>query len=249
MIKSMLKYLVFPNMEIYQPQLQDPDTLAAIKSLPSSGPIKRQIPYIAILHEMKDVPVAIYYHGNAETLFDVYSLLRNLSSYLQCSIISYEYPGYGLYYSKNKPDECIIYEDAIDVYIHVLNKYARGKPQNIVLIGRSLGSAPAIYTAFINKQVRCLILISPFKSILGTRFTNHYSFDMFKNYKYIEYISAPTLLIHGKKDDIVPFQSSVELFKYLRNPESKIILIDKGTHNNIFSNYFDKVACEIQFYI
>jgi pimeloyl-ACP methyl ester carboxylesterase len=247
LLKNILKNLIFNNLEVHDVD-KNSDVYKSIKFI-SSTTSKSKIPYIYI--QGKNENVIIYSHGNFENLFDIYRFLIVLSNATGCNVVSYDYEGYGLYYSNNKPTEESVYNEAVDVYMHVLYNYAYGDHQNIILIGRSIGSAPAIYSAFIFKDVKCLILISAFESIIKTKFSLDFGFDIFKNCKYITYINAPVLFIHGKKDNIVRVRNSENLFHKSKNYESKIVLIDTGDHNNLYTNIyiFEKIIDEIIHFI
>ena len=110
-----------------------------------------------------------------------------------------EYPGYSLY--EGKPSEETIFEDS-----EALLKFCRAtlgfESQKIMVVGRSLGSGPAIYLTS-RHRVGMLTLISPFMSVraaakdivgsIGQYFIN----ERFDNLSRAEQIKCSTLLIHG----------------------------------------------------
>ena len=49
----------------------------------------------------------VFFHGNAEDVGSSYDMLIILSSHFKCSVLSMEYPGYGLYRSENAEAETI----------------------------------------------------------------------------------------------------------------------------------------------
>ena len=77
------------------------------------------------------------------------------------NVIFVEYPGYSIYSAEKS--ENIIYDDSLIVYEFIIKKFDL-KDENIYIIGRALGTGPAIYLSSI-KNPKALFLISPFKSI------------------------------------------------------------------------------------
>ncbi|MCC6058594.1 MAG: alpha/beta hydrolase, partial [Desulfurococcaceae archaeon] len=51
-------------------------------------------------------------------------------------------------------------------------------------------------------------------------------------------ISIPTLIIHAKDDQVVPYTQSTEFFEKLKIQDKKLILLDEGGH--VFSTYTSK---------
>ena len=93
-------------------------------------------------------------------------------------------------------------------------------------MGRSIGSGPACHYA---STYACagLVLISPFTSIkevvrnsFGSLLSTFIK-DRFDNLSKISQVEAPTLLIHGKEDELVPPEHSENLF-------SKQFLLEKN---------------------
>lgn len=72
-------------------------------------------------------------------------MLDHIRDSLKINILAVEYPGYGIY----KPgfaSETQIFSDAQLIYNFAL-KETRLQPNDIILLGRSLGSGPATYLA------------------------------------------------------------------------------------------------------
>ena len=162
--------------------------------------------------------------------------------------------GYGK--SNGEPTENGCYEDIDAAYLHlttVLNK----QPGNIVIYGRSVGSGPSCYLAerLSNEGIQLggLIIQSPIMSVFRVAFNFRFTFigDMFPNIDRfvlkcfflkkpdniidrIGNINCPILVIHGTRDEIVPFWNGESLFlaaniKYRAKP----IWVNNAGHNNI----------------
>ena len=87
--------------------------------------------------------IILYHHANGEDIFDAACLCETVYKYIGISILCVEYPGYGLYTSK-KPNEEQIHKDALGVYHH-LQDNLRYKPEDIILMGRSIGTGVSIH--------------------------------------------------------------------------------------------------------
>ena len=50
---------------------------------------------------------------------------------------------------------------------------------------------------------------------------------------------SPLLIIHGKKDEIIPYIHSLKLFQKAKEPK-KYLCIDEAMHNNLYDYNIDK---------
>ena len=166
----------------------------------------------------------IYSHGNCEDIEIVDALCHHLAVVLNATVYAYEYCGYGLHQlteNSTKPSEENIYADATSVVDYVCS--LTEQHSSVVVYGRSLGTAPAIYIASQRPQLGACILESPFltpaKTVIQSKtsrtllapFGLFGSHALFPNERYIKEISIPILMIHGERDKIVPFSHSLEL--------------------------------------
>lgn len=130
-----------------------------------------------------------------------------------------EYPGYSLYSGKQDQIETDrrVCEDLNGIFDFLVN--SRGFSENrIIVTGRSIGSGPS---CFISKKRRpgALILISPFtslqsaaKSMFGN-FCGGFVRERFNNLECIQSVLCPVMIIHGKKDLIIPFSHAEQLYR------------------------------------
>lgn len=108
-----------------------------------------------------------------------------------------------------------IKEDADCIYDFALKNIENLVEQNIIIIGRSIGSGPSLYLAA-ERKPGAVILISAFKSIKSVAYEN-FGFlsalvqEQFDNIQMIGKLSSPCLLIHGKKDEFINYTHSEEL--------------------------------------
>lgn len=183
----------------------------------------------------------LFSHGNAETLFRSKiwferEFLPRIKGNI-FNVLIYEYTGYTYtnpeyYFSNSAPREKYIYED-IDAAFEYLINIKEIKPKNIILYGRSLGTGPTIDLAS-RVKVGGVILqsafLSAFKVALNLRFD--ICGDQFLNYKKIDKIECPVLLIHGVDDEIVPFEHSVQLHELCKNKYQPLWVRGAG-HNDL----------------
>ncbi|GAB5365403.1 hypothetical protein AAMO2058_001054800 [Amorphochlora amoebiformis] len=152
-----------------------------------------------------------------------------------------EYPGYG--HLPGTPTESAVYTAARQAY-NYLTKELDIDPMNIVVYGRSLGSAPAIHIASGGgmrgpPQIRGLVLQSPILSVYRAGHPNLSTLligDMFVNIDKIGLVQTPTLIIHGVDDDLVPFEHGRQLYEKSTWAVPPLFIKGAG-HNNLESHY------------
>jgi pimeloyl-ACP methyl ester carboxylesterase len=179
----------------------------------------------------------IFFHGNSE---DIGSKLTRFLSIIgqrfTMNILCPEYPKYGAYKLRdhsNCLDQAIL-KDAREV-IEYANKTLKYPLENIILIGRSLGSGVAVQMAT-EYKLKGIILISPYTSIrdvaknMAGRVLCKLVGNMFRSVDLIDKITCPALFIHGQKDTLIPPRMSEELFEKCISPK-EIKINPEMTHN------------------
>mmetsp|Transcript_22799 Transcript_22799/g.23745 ORF Transcript_22799/g.23745 Transcript_22799/m.23745 type:complete len:301 (+) Transcript_22799:2-904(+) len=247
-----LNSIIFPapsNERIHNLSKYKDELLFIPKSNNKSGKEEDYIP--CMLHECRKVSNSnkymIYFHGNAEDIFNSNYTVDLTRTVLPYNTISVEYPGYSIY-SEEKSSETIE-NDAIIVFDYLVKMGINEK--DIIICGRSIGSGPSIYLSS-NRKPGGLILISPFKSIQEVvksivGILKYLVLDRFSNIELVDKITCPTLFIHGQKDDIVPFDHSIELSKKCKCP-IEIILPEEMDHNeiHIYDDFLEPVTSFLQ---
>ena len=184
------------------------------------------------------LPTILYLHGNAGHIGYRMPLARQ---FIQSGlgIFLLEYRGYGG--NKGKPTENGLYEDS-DAALNFLIQQGIN-PEKIVLYGESLGTGVATKLAM-QHQFCAVILQSPFTSL--TSLSNyHYPWlfikpwDEFNSLERIQAIRAPILILHGKQDEIVPYEDGLTLFNKANQPK-KMISFEHQNHNNLWNNRFSE---------
>tara|TARA_X000001036_G_C20532475_1_gene746816 strand:+ start:139 stop:942 length:804 start_codon:yes stop_codon:yes gene_type:complete len=170
--------------------------------------------------DLKNNKTILFFHGNAGSLINRVHKLNELEK-LDINILIISWRGF----SKNlgKPTEKNLYNDARKS-LEWLN--SKGVENNkIVLYGESLGTGVATELGQDNSFAG-IILESPFTSIADTA-KIYYPYlpinlllkDRYDSIKKIKNINIPVLIMHGKKDDIVPFVMGQEIFDKANNPK------------------------------
>lgn len=159
-----------------------------------------------------------------------------------------EYPGYGVY---NCPkNELTILKDSLILFDFIIDtlKFA---PENVIVFGRSIGTGPATYLASQRKNIKMLLLFSPFtrlKEIVKDYFSILSIFfkDRFPNVDYMEMVMCPLLVIHGKQDKIIKCDHSYKLLDVCRSIIKKGHFPEMMGHND-FRLYDDLIIPFVQF--
>ena len=162
----------------------------------------------------------LFLHGNAGSLENRIYKLNHFENFdLNFLIIAWR----GFSGNSGKPNEKGLYDDAKSAVNWLKSKGI--KEENIILYGESLGSAVAIEIAQ-NKKFAGIVLESPFTSMVEMG-KKHYpifpvSFllkDRYESINKIKNIHIPVLVMHGKKDSIVPFEMGKKIYTSANSPK------------------------------
>jgi hypothetical protein len=175
--------------------------------------------------------VALFCHGNAG---NVSYRLETMAFHRRLGLSSFhfDYRGYGQ--SEGRPSEEGTYRDAAAAWRYLTEE--RGvTPESIVVHGRSLGGSIAAWLAK-EHSPRTLIVESTFTSVPDLA-AGMYPFLPVRllariHYPAKEYIAeaqCPVLVVHGRADELIPFEHGRALFEAA--PEPKAFLEIHGGHN------------------
>ena len=173
-----------------------------------------------IENDLKNKKTLVFFHGNAGNLSNRIYKLNQLSK-LDLNIIILAWRSFSG--NEGEPSEQNLYNDAKKT-IEWLN--SRGvKNKNMILYGESLGTGIAVELSQTN-QFGGIILESPFTSMTNAA-KNIYPWlpvkyllkDKYDSEKKIKNLQIPILIMHGKKDNIVPFKMGEKLYDLANNPK------------------------------
>ncbi len=180
-------------------------------------------------------PVILFFHGNAGNISHRLDYIQRLTR-MGFNVFIIDYRGYGK--SSGKPSEEGLYIDALCAYDYLVDD-EKIKPENIVLLGRSLGAAAAVETAA-NRDARSLVVESGFLSVRHmARHMGIFSIispllpASYNNLEKIKNISIPKLIMHGNRDEIVPFSMGERLFAVAGTPKY-FHAIEGAGHNDTY---------------
>lgn len=186
--------------------------------------------------------IIIYFHGNAGSLAGWGNVAGRFTE-LGYDLLIYDYRQFGK--STGQLSEKALFGDARFIYDQIKKEYPEEK---IILFGRSIGTAVAVYTAAGNKPGK-LILETPFyslKDLAGNYYPWLPTFLLkypMRSDKYISDVKCPVIIIHGTNYEIVSYDSALKLHALIQ-PSCEFISIDGGGHNNL--DQFKKYQAELR---
>ena len=120
-------------------------------------------------------------------------------------------------------------------------------PDNIIAYGRSIGSGPSCFLGE-RYEIAGVVLHSPLCSALRVIFNLRWTlpFDKFPNIDRIKNIDCPVYIIHGRRDEVVPFYHAQELYANSKH-QYPPYYVDGAGHNNVEKFAHDYMARIKQF--
>lgn len=174
-----------------------------------------------------------YLHGNSGSLKTWGSIAKNYND-KHYDIFMLDYRGYGKSDGVINNGEEEIFKDIQIVYDTLKKRYNEDK---IIILGYSIGTGPATKLASTNKP-KHLILQAPYFSLTDMMeheypgvptFILNYKFQ---TNKYISDCISPVTIFHGDKDEVIYYNSSVQL-KTLCKPTDQFITLPGRGHGGI----------------
>lgn len=178
----------------------------------------------------------LFFHGNAGHYGDRIQKAIEYSA-RGYNVLLAGYRGYGG--NEGSPSEAGFYEDARS-YIKFLENDKHVKPENLILYGESLGTGVAVQMAT-EFQVSSVILETPYSSLYDIAKRNYFFVpvdwmlkDRYMSRDKIAKINAPLLVLHGHRDDVIPFEFAKFLYNSAVEPKT-LIEFPEGTHHNLYA--------------
>ena len=176
-------------------------------------------------------PTILFFHGNAGNAshrLDDADRLRALGA----NVLLVDYRGYGL--SEGRPTESGVYRDA-EAALEYLAEGRHARVADIVVYGRSLGSAVAVHLAQ-NRRFAGIVLVSPFTSgrDMAPLVAKPFAGNRFDTYSKVERLRCPLLVIHGDRDGLVPVEMGRRIFEHAA-VEKQLVVIEGGGHNDLIA--------------
>ena len=196
--------------------------------------------------DLKKYKTLVFFHGNAGNLFNRVHKLNELHK-LDINILIISWRGFSG--NSGNPTEKNLYQDAQKSIEWLNSKGIESK--KIILYGESLGTGVAVELA--QKNIfNSIILESPFTSMVKTA-KIYYPYlpvnlllkDKYDSINKIHKIIKPILIMHGMKDDLVPYIMSVELFNKANEPKYSFF----PKNDNHMMDFNDELLNKIRLFI
>ena len=227
------RHITFPGARIQAPPVEAVEGVERIWLETGFGKVEAWYLLADRLSDGRSTPAVIFAHGNAELIDDWPKAFRALTS-RGCGVLLVEFPGFGR--SGGSPSQKSITEAFLAGYDSLV---ARDDVDDskIVFMGRSLGGGVACALAK-GRSLAALILFSTFtsvKALAGNFFFPAFLVrDPFDNLSLVGSYSGPTLIVHGRQDEVIPYDHAVALHRAAKS--GKLITYDCG-HNDCPPNW------------
>lgn len=189
--------------------------------------------------------VILCFHGNAENIGYGFEHLGEMFA-LGTNLLAVDYRGYGK--SEGKPEEAGVYLDADAAYDYLTQK-RNFRPQDIIVYGHSLGGAVAVNLAS-RRPCAGLIVESSFTSardmarrMFSIPLIAYVVKSRFDSEELIRKVHAPILIVHGARDETVPYEMGEQLYQAAPEPK-KFYRVEGAGHNDVMEvGGRDYMAC------
>ena len=184
----------------------------------------------------------IFFHENGSDAGSVFPRMLQVARNAEISILIVEYPGYGEWRS-GRPCSASINKAAKKAF-NYLTKEEGVRVEDILLIGRSIGTAPAAALAkwvskYKRRQVMGVILLAGFSSIKDIIW--HYASiaslivtNFWDTKRALHHYACkfPVIVLHGTADEVVPYSHAEKL---TRNGKLFTLIRVSGLDHNGFN--------------
>ena len=182
----------------------------------------------------------LWFHGNAGNISHRLDNILALNQRLGVGVFIIDYRGYGL--SEGKPSEKGLYMDAEAALAYLTEDLGLEPEREIVLFGRSLGVGVAVDMGT-RHRFKGIILESGFTSIRDMAETSGSLIPVpivlalfearYDSLSKIGRVESPVMILHGDRDDTVPFEMAEKLFEAAREPKTFYPIRGAG-HNDTY---------------
>jgi fermentation-respiration switch protein FrsA (DUF1100 family) len=228
-VRSFARVLAFPGSRLALPDSARIDSRTRILTFETADGLTLRAAWVS--SGAPRAKVAIYFHGNAEAAVQNLPLAAALADEGLDTVVA-EYRGYGG--QPGRPSETGLYADGAALLDALARQgVAAGR---MVLVGRSLGSGVAVELAH-RTPPSLVILVSPYTSFIDMGRTLVGPFaplvvpDRFDNLAKIGKLECPVVILHGTRDEVVPFWMGEALARAGKNV--RFVPLEGRTHNDI----------------
>ncbi len=201
----------------------------------------------------KEYPTILYFHGNGETVAS-HDWIAPFYNQREINLFLVDYRGYG--FSDGKSTISNMIGDARVIFggfKEIIRK--ESFKSSLFLMGRSLGSMPAIELVFNYQDEICGLIVESDSANNFRRLWNYLGISgkeailgeesLFLNKVKIRQVRKPILIIHGEYDQIISVKEGEEFYQSSGAQDKKILIISDADHNDVMlvkqSLYFDTI--------
>ena len=184
--------------------------------------------------------VVLYCHGNGECVPHLTGRLSMLHSRVGVSVFAWDYRNYGR--SEGIPHEANIIPDARAAQLWLAAREGI-PPQEVVLMGRSLGGAVAVAIAA-EFGCRGLVLDRTFSQLTEAAAhlfpwlpVRRFMKNRFASVERIRNYHGPLWQTHGREDSIVPIEHGRKLYDASPSLHKQFVEVPEGNHNGPLPDY------------
>jgi pimeloyl-ACP methyl ester carboxylesterase len=213
------------------------------------------------IHESQVTRLLVFFGGNAMTAFDGLMWFMEIQPHMkpnhQYAFLAVDYPGYG--FNEGSPSPESIQESvklAFTRAVDHLRQKRNIQTLELIVVGHSLGASVATgwlasVTPDPNLSIMQLILSAPFTSVaemathmfgvprLLSPLLSRHNWDNSRDLKKViesGIVTGKIRIIHGTKDELVPFEMGVSLSK-IDPSRTQLIPAKDYMHNNLLGSY------------
>jgi uncharacterized protein len=196
-------------------------------------------------------PSILYFHGNGEVACE-YDWIARFFNEIGVNLFVADYRGYGK--SDGQPTFTNTAADCHQIFNYFRDMLdSSGYTEKIFVMGRSLGSQPALDLAANHpEEMNGLIIESGFAQngrlmrYLGLPVSIPNLDDFEKTaLERIRQITMPALFIHGEQDVLIPPTEAETIYENIGSEDKKLLIIRGGDHNTLMlvglQQYFDAI--------
>ncbi len=197
--------------------------------------------------------LVLFFHGNGETAPD-YDSIAQFYLQLGMALLVVDYRGYGWSTGEPQTTKLLTDGDAVMKALPVIRTHRSLDDVPLFVMGRSLGSGPAIYLGEqYPQQFKGMIIESGFAETpslfqrLGIQIDLSQLSDLpVNNAKRLSWVQLPLLVIHGDLDMILPLEHGQQLFEASPVKNKTFLRIPSAGHNDILlraaDSYFTAIS-------
>jgi len=175
-----------------------------------------------------DAPLMIWFHGNAGNITHRAPIAHALAT-KGISVFLFDYRGFGM--SHGHPSEKSVFLDATAAREYA-GRYLAKPSTPLVYYGESIGGP---YAARVSRDrpPACLIIENSFPSLQAMARAHFGPLGVLtpeglSTTKWLNAAGSPVLVLHGRRDQVVPFHLGMQLYDGLETTKTRFISDDAG---------------------